>query len=95
MRPQVDWMTKNDDAILEYLEETGMALPPRGISFNMRTRENADISYSTVNRRLKQLLESSLVQKEYEPGGFYSITEKGQRYLQGEISANELEKTDE
>ena len=90
MRPQVDWMTKSDDAILEYLEETGMALPPRGISYNMRTRENAELSYSTVNRRLKELLKRGLVEKEYEKGGFYSITDKGRRYLAGEASEDEL-----
>jgi CTP-dependent riboflavin kinase len=83
-------MTKSDDAILEYLNDTGLALPPRAISYNMQTRENADISYTTVNRRLKQLLNQTLVTKEYEKGGFYSITERGQKYLNGELSKSDL-----
>lgn len=91
MRAQVQWMTKSDDAILEYLEATGLALPPRAISHNMQTREDADISYSTVNRRLKKLLDHDLVTKEYEEGGFYSITERGRKYLRGNLSKSELQ----
>lgn len=95
MRPQVEWMTRSDDTILEYLDQTGMALPPRTISYNLETRENVDISYTTVNRRLKQLLERGLVEKEYEKGGFYSITAKGRAYLSGEASKEDLEDSGE
>lgn len=84
-------MTKSDDIILEYLEDTGMALPPRAISYNLQTRENADISYSTVNRRIKILLENGLVDKLDNPKGYYSITEFGRRYLSGEADVSELE----
>jgi len=84
-------MTKSDDAILEYLQEMGMAIPPRAISYNMQTRENVDISYTTVNRRLKQLLENGLVRKEYEKGGFYAVTDRGCQYLDGKLDAAELE----
>jgi len=93
MRPQVSWMTKSDDAILEYLEDTGLALSPRAMSYNMRTREQAEISYSTVNRRLKELLEYDLVTKEYETGGFYSITDRGRKYLRGDLMKANLEET--
>ena len=90
MRPRVGWMTASDDVILEYLDDTGLALPPKAISYNLETREGADISYSTVNRRLKELLNHELVEKEYEPAGFYSITEKGKQYLRGDLSKHEL-----
>lgn len=95
MRPQVEWMTRSDDTILEYLQETELALPPRAISFNLTTRENVDISYTTVNRRLKQLLDHGLVKKEYEKGGFYSITDKGRSYLSGSLDSEHLENTTE
>lgn len=91
MRPRVSWMTKSDDAILEFLDEHALAFPPRAIEYNLRTRKDVEISYTTVNRRLKELLENGLVHKEYEEGGFYSITDRGRKYLAGELSKDDLE----
>ena len=84
-------MTGNDDTTLEFLEDSGLALPPRAIEYNIKTRYNKEISYSTINRRLKMLSEAELVEKEYESGGFYSISEKGMKYLSGELDSSELE----
>lgn len=86
-------MTKNDDVILEFLEEFDLALSPREIHYNLDTRKGIEISYSTINRRLKKLLLAELVQKEYPKGGLYSITDKGRAYLAGEIDADELEES--
>lgn len=91
MRPRAEWMTDNDDSILEFLEDSGLALPPRAIEYNIKTRHSKEMSYSTINRRLKMLNDKNLVEKEYESGGFYSITDKGQDYLSGELDASELE----
>ena len=84
-------MTENDNPILEFLSESNLALSPRAIQYNLDTREDIDIPYSTINHRLKLLLDHDLVEKEYEEGGFYSISEKGRQYLAGEIDADELE----
>lgn len=91
MRPRVSWMTNNDDIILEFLEEYELALSPRSIEYNAKTRHGTDVSYSTINRRLKYLIDAKLVDKEYPDGGFYSITDKGRAYLAGELDAKELE----
>jgi len=91
MRPRVSWMTGSDDTILEFLDSNSLALPPRAIEYNVTSRSDADISYSTVNRRLKRLAKAGLVEKEYPEGGFYSITEKGRKYLAGELSKDDLE----
>lgn len=85
MRPVVSWMTKSDDAILELLAETGIALPPAVISFNI------EVSHPTVRRRLPKLLDHELVRKADEDKGYYEITEKGRKYLSGNLDANELE----
>ncbi len=85
MRPVVPWMTKSDDAILELLDETDIALPPAAISFNI------DVSHPTVRRRLPQLLDHGLVRKADEDKGYYVITEKGRQYLAGELNVSDLE----
>ncbi len=90
MRPRVEWMTGNDDSILEYLEEHDVALPPRGLEINLQ-REQIGISYRTINRRLKTLQQKGLVDKIDEQSGYYAISDKGRAYLAGEIDASELE----
>jgi predicted transcriptional regulator len=85
MRPVVSWMTKSDDAVLELLLDTGIALPPAVIAFNI------DVSHPTVRRRLPKLLEHGLVRKADEDKGYYEITEKGRQYLAGDLDASELE----
>ena len=90
MRPRVSWMTGNDDTILEFLHEKQVALSPTGLHINL-DREGYDISYSTVKRRLGHLEDVNLVDKLERKGGYYILTEKGQRYLSGDLSAGELE----
>ena len=89
MRPVVPWMTKSDDAILELLAETNIALPPAVISFNI------DVSHPTVRRRLPKLLKHDLVRKADEDKGYYEITEKGRKYLAGDLDTNDLENDSE
>ncbi|WP_238717550.1 winged helix-turn-helix domain-containing protein [Natronorubrum halophilum] len=84
-------MTRTDDTLLEFLEDTGLALSPRAIEHNMKTRYDESISYSSINGRLPALTDAGLVVKEYPPGGFYSITEKGRKYLDGELDAEDIE----
>ena len=93
MRPRVEWMTGNDDSILEFLAEHEVALPPRGLEINLQ-RNNVGISYRTINRRLKELQRDGLVEKIDEKSGYYAITEKGRDYLSGELDASELERDD-
>lgn len=94
MRPRVAWMTGNDDSILEFLGERDVALSPRGLDINLE-REGIAISYRTINRRLKQLHEKGLVEKVNEDRGWYVISDKGQKYLAGELDASELEDDNE
>jgi len=95
MRPRVVWMTGNDDTLLEFLDQYDLALKPADIEYNITTRTNANISYTTVNRRLSMLLEAGLVEKEDETGGRYAITDLGRRYLSGELTEEELAEVEE
>jgi DNA-binding MarR family transcriptional regulator len=86
MRPVVSWMTKSDDAILELLDECGIAIPPRAIAFNV-----GNVSRPTIDRRLPKLEDAGLVERYDDPQGYTRITDRGRAYLSGEIDANELE----
>ena len=82
MRPRVDWMTRADDYILEFLGEHDIVSTPKVISANV------DYSRQYVNRRIRLLAEHGLV--ETSGDGLYNITERGRQYLAGKLEANDL-----
>jgi len=87
-RPRVDWMTRADDAILEFLLNDGN----RPIVANPSTVEaNVEYKISHVRRRLRALEEGDLVEYYDEDRGLYRITDLGRAYLAGEIGADDLE----
>jgi len=86
MRPVVSWMTKSDDAILELLDECGIAIPPRAIAFNIE-----NVSRPTIDRRLPKLEAAGLVERYDDPQGYTRITDRGRAYLVGELDSDELE----
>ena len=86
MRPMVSWMTKSDDAILELLDECGIAIPPRAIAFNVD-----NVSRPTIDRRLPKLEDAGLVERYDDPRGYTRITDRGQAYLVGKLDADDLE----
>lgn len=83
MRPRVDWMTRADDYILEFLANHSIIASPRVISANI------DYSHQYVNERMKPLRENSLVENTGD--GLYKITERGRDYLAGDLDAEDLE----
>jgi len=83
MRPRVDWMTRADDYILEFLADHDIIASPRVISANI------DYTHQYVNERMKPLREHSLV--ENTGNGLYQITQKGKDYLAGDLDADDLE----
>lgn len=90
MRPTPGWMSLNDLLILEFLHETDISLPPRPLYYNLNRRGH-DIGYSTVRKRVKILESHDLLDLEDEDRGYYAVSEKGERYLAGELDADDLE----
>jgi len=84
MRQPADWMTPDDDRILEYLESEG-AQSARNISYDERIR----LSRRYVNVRLTKLSDTGLVRD--VRNGRYKITQVGKLYLDGGLSAREIE----
>lgn len=70
-------MTDTDDTILDWLDEYGIAVPPKTIYVNL---EDAP-AYNTIQRRLSKLEDMGLTEIHPDTGGHYQITEKGERYL--------------
>jgi len=82
MRPRVEWMTRADDYILEFLDETDIVATPQVIAANI------DYSRQYVNQRIRLLADNNLVQNTGD--GLYRITDHGRSYLEGELDADEL-----
>lgn len=70
-------MTIADDRILEFLQEEG-PMSPSKIHDDGRVR----FSRTYINQRCKKLVNHGLAKN--LGNGVYSITDKGQRYLEGE-----------
>jgi predicted transcriptional regulator len=83
MRPRLEWMTRADDYILEFFEETDIAATPHVVSVNI------DYSRQYVNRRIRILTHHELV--EDLDDGVYRISDKGLAYLEGELDADDFE----
>lgn len=77
-------MKPTDDLILELLEEEGQ-FPPKLIS------DKIDRHQTYVNTRCIELRDYGLLRNIGQ--GIYQITEEGEKYLDGELDANELEKS--
>lgn len=84
MRRSGAWMTIWDDRILEILRNQDSGTPKE-----LSEDEHIRVSRPQVSRRLKKLNERGLVQ--HLGNGVYIITERGERYLDGEISTYEDE----
>ena len=93
MRPRPDWMSLNDPPILEFLEEHDLELPPKALFVNLN-RQGHKIGYSTVRLRLNTLQEHGLLEKSGD-SGYYHVSDKGRKWLEGSLSAGELESGEE
>ena len=82
MRPRVDWMTRADDYILEFFEDTAIVATPHVVAANI------DYSRQYVNRRVRRLTEHELLEKVDD--GLYRITDRGEDYLAGDLDADDL-----
>lgn len=75
-----------EKAILSLLAESGLSLTPTNIA------KNTGYSSGYVRKECNRMAEENLLDKEDEGGHpFYSVTEKGQQYLAGDVEAGEGE----
>ena len=86
MRKSADWMVPSDDRILELLREHGNLTPQAIEDFGGPGAGHAQ-------NRLPILTEYGLTRRLSR--GLYQITEEGEKYLNEDLDASELEASDE
>lgn len=92
MDPLGTWMTMTDRALLTYMAEyPELAIGPKHWYYNMN--QEFDVSYSTVERRLRLLaddLDEPMVERDPDRGDGYTITEFGLRVVAGEVGKERI-----
>lgn len=83
MRPRIDWMTRSDDRILEFLAEKEILASASVIAVNI------DYNPSYISRRCRKLAAAELVERVDK--SHYQLTDLGDRYLAGEVDSDELQ----
>ena len=83
MRPRVDWMTQADERVLEFLYEKDIVASPSVIAANI------NYTQEYLSRRCRKLTDAGLLQR--IDASNYRVTDLGERFLAGEIDAEELE----
>jgi DNA-binding transcriptional ArsR family regulator len=81
-------MTEVDISIIEYLLNEGnreLIANPKVIAVNI------DYSPNTVREHMRPLRETKLVEYYDESDGLYQISNRGRRYISGELSDEEVE----
>ncbi|WP_345780666.1 type IV toxin-antitoxin system AbiEi family antitoxin domain-containing protein [Haloplanus pelagicus] len=83
MRKSASWMVLWDDRLLEIARKEGHVSP--------KTAEDSGyvhISNAQISRRCSKLADHGLLRR--LPNGVYTITQKGEAYLEGELNADKL-----
>jgi DNA-binding HxlR family transcriptional regulator len=73
---------RRDVAILEYLSDVNLALPPKVLYYNMKVDREITFSERTLKRRLKLLMEEELVDRVDGTDGYYQIAPDGKEYVE-------------
>lgn len=96
MRPRVPWMNETDDAILEFYAELDAVgfriwLAPTPVWINLTQNLSLlDKSRDTISRRMAKLAEMELLVRVDDKRGYYRITDKGLKYVAGDLDADDL-----
>lgn len=86
MRPRVEWMTQADERLLEFLYEKDIVASPSVIAANI------DYTGEYLSRRCQKLANAGLIQR--VDASNYRLTELGERFLDGNVEAEDLELKD-
>lgn len=83
-----EWANSATKPVLRLLAEHDLALSATSIVYNLDQDLQRPPSRSTVQRALRGAMDVGLV---YQPEGtLYEITDRGRKYLQGDLSADQV-----
>lgn len=88
MHREVEWMQPSDNYILEWFSRAGKQTP-HTVGLNIA------YSYETASHRCPTLADHGLLDRVEDERGVYELSELGQRYLDGELSPEDLREDDE
>ena len=83
MHREVDWMEPSDNYILEWFAHAGKQTP-KMVGLNIA------YSHETAMKRCPVLAEHGLLQRVPDEHGVYELSRRGQQYLDGELSPEDL-----
>lgn len=83
MRRSARWMTIWDDRILEFVQENESGSPTK-----LRDGAEIPVTPTQIGRRCQVLADYGLLK--HLGNAVYVLTEEGERYLEGELNAQEL-----
>lgn len=86
VRMMAEWMNIIDERIMEFLLDAGTH-PSSPIAHHLTDFNGITYSRSHIGRRCNKLANYGLLEKNYKN---YTLTNKGEKYLQGELDASEL-----
>jgi predicted transcriptional regulator len=81
-------MVLADDRILEYIHNNGSGAPKE-----MKDSNYVRFTRSYISQRCKKLVDEGFLR--HLGNGIYVITDRGEKYLNGEINAETLEEIDQ
>lgn len=87
MRPRVDWMTQADERVLEFLYEKDIVASPSVVAANI------DYTGEYISRRCRKLADAGLIQR--VDASNYRLTELGEKFLAGEVEAEDVQMDNE
>lgn len=88
MVERVSWFSPIDYEILLFYEDHDILASPKVISVNI------DYNRQYTSKRLNALSNHEIIHKD-EDSGLFGLTDKGRKFLAGELDASELERDDE
>jgi predicted transcriptional regulator len=90
IRLTAEWTTQADERIMEWLRDAGTH--PSSAIGHALNKIGIEYSRPHISRRCNRLSEYGLLEKNYQN---YSLTKKGELFLDGEIDLSTLEELDE
>lgn len=87
VRRQAEWMSKNDERILEYLSEADRCRPREIREALDEVSRGINLRISYVDKRLEKLETAGFVEKRQLE---YRLSDRGLEYLLGEFDASTI-----